>query len=283
MSENDMTSDTNSTLVLVEECAGGTYFVENGGKRIGVFKPSEEEIGMHNNPKAAGEVWSIEQKGFEEGNGWIREIATYKIDQGWSGVPPTKEHEIGGKKGSYQDFCVSNGSLEDLLERGGSICKLSKESIHRIAILDLIILNCDRHDGNVLITDKGQLIPIDHGLCFPSCLESLSFAWRFWPQAKSPFGDEEKQWVQKQPDGRDFMSCLRKLGIDQKSAELSAAALEVLKHCIKYDWTARQLGDFWERHICTKPSRLELLLDKCKQDGSIDFDLLQKELEVLKE
>lgn len=61
------------------------------------------------------------------------------------------------------------------------------KDVHRIAILDIRILNCDRNDENILISKKRKennnnrlslnaeydfrLIPIDHGLSFPDCFE----------------------------------------------------------------------------------------------------------------
>lgn len=46
----------------------------------------------------------------------------------------------------------------------------SVEEVHKIGLLDVRILNCDRNDENILIkkvNDKLVLIPIDHGLSFP--------------------------------------------------------------------------------------------------------------------
>lgn len=51
------------------------------------------------------------------------------------------------------------------------------EEVHKVGILDVRIVNCDRNDANILVKksiinkDKPRkvmrLIPIDHGLCFP--------------------------------------------------------------------------------------------------------------------
>ena len=54
------------------------------------------------------------------------------------------------------------------------------EEVHKIGILDLRVLNCDRNEANILVrklqskdTKKKilKLIPIDHGLSFPDNLE----------------------------------------------------------------------------------------------------------------
>lgn len=63
--------------------------------------------------------------------------------------------------------------------------------MHKIAILDIRILNCDRNDDNILIrkekkkAEKGEvlkLIPIDHALSFPDCFAIADFylAWTSW-------------------------------------------------------------------------------------------------------
>ena len=57
------------------------------------------------------------------------------------------------------------------------------EEVHKIGILDIRILNCDRNEANILVRKlailgkekmKGKLlklIPIDHGLSFPDNFE----------------------------------------------------------------------------------------------------------------
>ena len=49
--------------------------------------------------------------------------------------------------------------------------RFSVPEIHKIGILDIRILNCDRNDANILIQQTGDseliLIPIDHGLSLP--------------------------------------------------------------------------------------------------------------------
>jgi hypothetical protein len=62
----------------------------------------------------------------------------------------------------------SSGIIEDY-----GLAKLPLEEIHKIAILDIRILNCDRNGENVLVIEgaKNKLIPIDHGLSLPDNLE----------------------------------------------------------------------------------------------------------------
>ena len=79
-------------------------------------------------------------------------------------------------------------------------------AVHRIGILDIRILNTDRHGGNILVRklkedkhtssrtqfdmqvyDALELIPIDHGLCLLEALDDPYFEWLHWPHASLPF------------------------------------------------------------------------------------------------
>jgi hypothetical protein len=90
------------------------------------------------------------------------------------------------KFGSLQSFCKSEGAIENY-----SPDLFHKDEVHKIAILDLRILNLDRNDSNILVQIKKDikknrnvktLVPIDHGLCFPDNLAICSFdiAWLSW-------------------------------------------------------------------------------------------------------
>ena len=66
--------------------------------------------------------------------------------------------------------------------------------VHKIGILDLRIMNCDRNEENILIKKsvkfhnnkkliKLKMIPIDHGLSFPDHLDISQdeIVWMNWP------------------------------------------------------------------------------------------------------
>ena len=100
------------------------------------------------------------------------------------------------KIGSLQTFVDS----DDLAENYCSDL-YSAQEVHKIAILDLRILNLDRNEGNILLkkiqkrNKKNEaivdykLIPIDHALSIPSSLEIYSYdiCWMSWEQANAPF------------------------------------------------------------------------------------------------
>lgn len=90
------------------------------------------------------------------------------------------------KFGSLQYYVESEGPIENF-----SPDLFHKDEVHKIAILDLRILNLDRNECNILVRNKinrrtgkkvRALVPIDHGLCIPDNLAICSFdlAWLSW-------------------------------------------------------------------------------------------------------
>ena len=80
----------------------------------------------------------------------------------------------------------------------------SIEEIHKIAILDLRILNLDRNSENILVKTKiingkkqYKLIPIDHGLSIPDNLSinSYDLCWLSFPQAEEPFSKKSLEYI----------------------------------------------------------------------------------------
>lgn len=80
-----------------------------------------------------------------------------------------KMDKKGSKIGSLQRLVPNDGCVEDI-----SCSKFSDFEVQKIALLDLRILNDDRHEGNILFrresSDNIVLIPIDHGLSIPDNL-----------------------------------------------------------------------------------------------------------------
>lgn len=79
--------------------------------------------------------------------------------------------------GSIQHFKKSRGELKDLIEKDPSILdSLPQEEVEKMAVLDLVQLNTDRHSGNFMVGDqddgkggqKPRLVAIDNGLSLPS-------------------------------------------------------------------------------------------------------------------
>lgn len=82
-------------------------------------------------------------------------------------------------------FCENEGPIENF-----SPDLFSTDEVHKIAILDLRLLNLDRNECNILVKKKlnkkgtvvRKLIPIDHGLSIPDHLSICSYdiCWLSW-------------------------------------------------------------------------------------------------------
>ncbi len=106
------------------------------------------------------------------------------------------------KFGSLQAYVDSDGPIENF-----SSDLFHKDEVHKIAILDLRILNLDRNECNILVRNRidrktrrkiRTLFPIDHGLCFPDNLAICSYdiAWLSWRQAEKPFSKRIMEFIE---------------------------------------------------------------------------------------
>ena len=93
------------------------------------------------------------------------------------------------KPGSLQLFVASEGPIENF-----SPSLFPTDEIHKIAVLDVRLLNLDRNACNILVQnhidpstgeESKRLVPIDHGLAIPDSLaiQSFDLAWLDFPQA----------------------------------------------------------------------------------------------------
>jgi phosphatidylinositol 4-kinase type 2 len=206
--------------------SGGTYFLHDARKHpVAVFKPADEEPYAPNNPRGylpqPGQDLSLRQ-GIKPGEACIREVAAYLLDHGgFAGVPmttlsearhpafnyhgshlkvaeggaamgshsllatPSPSHLPNLKAGSLQEFVDHECTMDDM-----SPSKIPDEAIHRIAILDIRIMNADRNSANLLCRRRPDgtltLVPIDHGYCLrsQSDVSWMDWVWLDWPQLK---------------------------------------------------------------------------------------------------
>lgn len=233
---------------LAPDGSGGSYFLSDARKkRVGVFKPADEEPFAENNPR--GYVPHKEdndsewlRQGIRPGELCLREVAAFLLDHdGFSGVPMTTlaearhpalhtagahwtlseggagvgVHSLGSplasvaspsppsqelvkKVGSFQEFCHAECTMDDL-----SPSKISVDEVHKIAILDIRLMNADRNVANILCQripedpDHFRLVPIDHGYSLRSKCDVAWFDWCWldWPQMKQPLSKASKEYV----------------------------------------------------------------------------------------
>ncbi|KAJ0590944.1 putative 1-phosphatidylinositol 4-kinase [Helianthus annuus] len=222
---------------------GGAYYLQSRkGNTIAVVKPADEEPLAFNNPKGfAGRM--LGQPGMKRsirvGETGLRELAAYLLDHGgFAGVPPSalvkichvkfnvNKNNMGlatnppFKITSIQRYVEHETDAGDLGPSGFSV-----SSVHRIGILDIRLLNLDRHAGNMLVKSfhgsyvagMVELVPIDHGFCLPESLDDPYFEWLHWPQASMPFSETET----------DYISNLDPF----KDAELLRTELPLIREC----------------------------------------------------
>ncbi|GBG28244.1 Phosphatidylinositol 4-kinase gamma 2 [Hondaea fermentalgiana] len=213
--------------VLSEDGSGGTYFLRDArGKHVACFKPRDEEPAAENNPRGIlGQTGQCGlRQGVRAGEAVQREVAAFITDfGGFSGVPETvlveakhsafnyRQGAVFNKTGSFQRYVHADCIASDL-----SPNLFPAEEVHKIALLDIRMLNSDRNDANLLVSRKPKprspgampasvprtdascphsrkfrsfscsmgpmdfdysLTPIDHGYCLP---DKLEVAWCDW-------------------------------------------------------------------------------------------------------
>lgn len=221
----------------------GSYFIrDREGKRIGVFKPMDEEPYMPNNPNPGYQAaydavfprcWV--RTGQRQGEGWKKEAVAWELDQDhFVGVPYTcvmevtfpksrGSSEIISKRGSFQQF-VEGKPLTELTN--AEVVKIPASEIHKMAIFDLMVGNSDRHFGNFFWDSSAQQIrPIDHGLILLDSMDwsvgktprsEGKFEWQILEQAKQPVDAEAKKWALEY-DVEGSCRLLRQRGISEGS------------------------------------------------------------------
>eukprot|EP00998_Keelungia_sp_KM082_P004642 NODE_1590_length_1284_cov_90.887640_g1575_i0.p1 GENE.NODE_1590_length_1284_cov_90.887640_g1575_i0~~NODE_1590_length_1284_cov_90.887640_g1575_i0.p1 ORF type:complete len:342 (+),score=25.52 NODE_1590_length_1284_cov_90.887640_g1575_i0:129-1154(+) len=252
----------------VADGTSGTYFVSDENDHRAVFKPFDEELGQRNNPW--GHTTKGHGSGVPPGRSWLRERLAFLLDhQGFARVPTTVHAEMPGelfdaatpKYGSLQQFVRSTDgdavSAEDL-----PLGTWSADDVHRIAVFDLRMLNCDRHASNLLapLTPTGrQLIPIDHGNCLPLTLKELCYDWYLWPQTKELCNPDTVAYIG-QLDAFADARVLKRHGVADHAITLFIAATLALQvGIVECNQTVRTVAAFFLSQL-DSPSQLELAL-----------------------
>ncbi|KAK9059987.1 hypothetical protein SSX86_020691 [Deinandra increscens subsp. villosa] len=282
---------------------GGAYYFRNsGGDCVAIVKPTDEEPFAPNNPKGfVGKT--LGQPGLKRsvrvGETGFREVAAYLLDYDhFANVPPTAlvkiTHSIfnvndgvsgnnnnnkqDGKKkhfskiASFQQFIPHDFDASD---HGTSSFPVS--AVHRIGILDIRILNTDRHGGNLLVrkvNDDGkfgqqvELVPIDHGLCLPESLEDPYFEWIHWPQASIPFSEDELDYIESLDPYRDSEMLRNELPMIREAClRVLTLCTIFLKEAAAYGLCLAEIGEMMTREFRRgeeEPSELEVL---CMEAG----------------
>ncbi|CAJ1969230.1 unnamed protein product [Cylindrotheca closterium] len=288
---------------LVLDGSGGTYFLHDVRKsKIAVFKPADEEPYAENNPRGylPHPVQSTSlREGIVPGEACIREVAAFIMDhEGFSDVPMTTlvearhpnfnsngsqlnvsqggasigAHSIlsGGtsssttetKVGSFQQFIRTECSMDDI-----SPSMIRVDEVHKIALLDIRLLNADRNAANLLCRRRSdnslQLIPIDHGFCLRASADVswMDWCWLDWPQLKQPVSKVTREYIMRLDIEEDAKTLRDRFNIDQKAIDYFCASSRLLKLGISKGLTLYDIACMCCRNdtLGELPSRLEAL------------------------
>ena len=282
---------------------GAYFLKSTVGETVAVFKPADEEPLAKNNPRGNSWMNNLNngnntdtaiqsspgegmRKGTRVGEGAAREVAAYLLDHdGFSGVPVTslanlseqsvffsgedddiiqRENENSGKLGSIQEFIKADAEAEEF---GPSLFPL--EEVHKIAVLDIRLANTDRNAGNILVKkdeNTGQivsLIPIDHGYALPHTFEDVCFEWEFWPQARQPFSNSTKEYIETL-DAEEDIEYLRDNDIELRSSSerVLKVSTMLLQKASKLDFPPADIAAIMSRSVPTRMSDVEKLVAK---------------------
>jgi len=255
---------------------GGTYFLKNSAKQVvGVFKPEDEEAGGPNNPKGnCGCMGKPSvRNGVLAGEANLREVAAYMLDhQKFANVPATVRVEVqhaifGGKAkvGSFQEFRVHDEEAGDL-----SSSLFSTEEAHKIAIMDVRLLNTDRNDENLLVkrlpSADLELIPIDHGCSLPSTLQVMwhDWIWLSWPQTKRPFSEAEKDYIEGLNASDDSTLLSSELNLAWRNLLMLSITTTFLQKGAAADLSLFDIASMMVRDDTSHPSTLESIFTQSR-------------------
>lgn len=301
---------------FVLDGSGGTYFLHDSRKnRIAVFKPADEEPYAENNPRGyirqPGQPLSL-RNGIVPGEACIREVAAYLLDHGGvSGVPMTTLAEArhpnfntngsrlnvsqGGacfgahsiaplspvktgtikKPGSFQQYVNCEFTMDDI-----SPSMISVDEVHKIAILDIRIMNADRNSANLLCRRRPdnnlELIPIDHGFCLRSVCDVswMDWCWLDWPQLKQPLSEKLKKYVLNLNIENDARLLQERLNICHEAVDNFRASSSLLKAGVKAGLTLYDIAVMCCRNdnLAETPSMLERLFTMASELSVIAVD-----------
>lgn len=259
---------------------GGAYVFKNkSGTNIAVAKPVDEEPAALNNPKSlVGQM--LGQQGWKHsirvGETGIRELAAYLLDHGgFAGVPPTAlvkfshaEFSAATDNASAEAATVPKlASLQRFIGHGFDAGELgpsffSVDSVHQIGILDIRLLNLDRHAGNMLVMKHdhksyasgvalADLVPIDHGFSLPEWLDDPYFEWLHWPQASVPFSESELEYISKLDPFKDAEILRTEVpSLRESSVRVLIICTIFLKQATAAGLCLAQIGQMMTRGFC---------------------------------
>lgn len=293
---------------ILDGSGGTYFLHNTRKAKIAVFKPADEEPYAENNPRGyirqPGQDMFL-REGVLPGEACIREVAAFMLDhKGFSGVPmttlvecrhptfnvngshlslseggasigahsltltssqttPSSNSTLPKKVGSFQEFVRTECSMDDL-----SPSKISVEEVHKIAVLDIRLMNADRNSANLLVrrrkTDNSlELVPIDHGFCLRSVADTswMDWCWLDWAQLKEPMSRKTKEYIMNLDIEEDAKMLRDRLNIGDEALAYFYASSSILKAGTKAGLSLYEIAVICCRNddLGEVPSKLEVL------------------------
>ncbi|KAG6427915.1 hypothetical protein SASPL_112162 [Salvia splendens] len=263
---------------------GGAYFLRaQNGDTIAVAKPIDEEPLAFNNPKGLGGRL-LGQPGMKcsirIGETGLRESAAYVLDHnGFAGVPPTALVKF-----SHINFNINNpasdsasiykiASLQRYVKHDSDAGDLGPSSfsvtcVHHIGILDVRLMNLDRHAGNILVRNgqerPSELVPIDHGFCLPEALDDPYFEWLNWPQASIPFCEAELDYITRLDPYKDAETLRSEVpSIGESPIRVLVLCTTFLKQAAAHGLCLAEIGEMMTRDFNGRDENWSTLENLC--------------------
>lgn len=297
--------------IPVHSGLGGAYYFRNCfGENVAIVKPTDEEPYAPNNPKGfVGKA--LGQPGLKRsvrvGETGFREVAAYLLDYDhFANVPSTSLVKV-----THPIFNVNDGMNGHMHQDRKQVSKIASlqqfiphdfdasdhgtssfpvAAVHRIGILDIRILNTDRHAGNLLVRKldgvgmfgQVELVPIDHGLCLPEGLEDPYFEWIHWPQASIPFSEDELQYIDHlDPFWDSEMLRMELPMIREACLRVLVLCTIFLKEAVTFGLCLAEIGEMMSREFRgheEEPSELELICIEARtllEEGEITSSVVK--------
>lgn len=273
----------------------GSYFIrDRKGQKIGVFKPSDEEVFMPNNPRGKSCQYDPKlprrfgpRSGHIQGTSWKKEINAHRIGRPLD-VPFTSQMkvpfpktpgsiELVEKTGSFQQF-VRGTPVEEMTFR--QIKDIPIKEVQKVAILDLILGNSDRNTGNLLYNSESQkLYPIDHGLTMLDSLVSENYSetnceWINFPQASQPIEPEVRKFIIELNDKIIVEEMTRDNMLSQTEALELKVRIIFVKECINRGLDLSKIAQLCSReNDNSSGTLLEIACKRAEMDVSLEGDM----------
>ena len=147
----------------------------------------------------AGAHWTLGEGGAGVGvHSLSSPIPAYLTGSSTSPSNVPSHQELVKKVGSFQEYIHAECTMDDI-----SPSKISVDEVHKIAILDIRIMNADRNVANIMCQripedpDTFRLVPIDHGYSLRNKCDVAWFDWCWldWPQTKQPLSKASRDYV----------------------------------------------------------------------------------------